>query len=451
MALNEAPIWSFLFGILSVYPFFPLRHVPVMDRLKIPFRRLMLFATIIALLQGVTYLWLSYRYPFGAPMLAWHRKLLMIPYVLLTLAFSKDSKSKTLFMDFFMVGIVMSVIDLSYIINRTWFAEAFALTPYRTDVFVRSAITLLIYPPLYLLFKKSLRPIMQIEAVTVWRYLTAIPLAFAIISIITTMEAFDHRISPVILSIRFSVIGGSVLVAALLAKVVKQMEQAVKAEEKSKQSERLLVLQGEQYAALNRNIEQTRTARHDLRHQLAAISTMVAHKEYEKLSIFVEQYRKSIPTDKNMVLCENYAANSIVSHYIALAHEEGVSDIDIRCVLAKNSGIDDTDLCVLLGNLLENAIEGCKTVPSEKRKMKLRISTHAGNLMLTVDNTFDGRLLAEDGEFLSRKRGNGQKGVGLASVVSVAEKYDGELRCEAKDNWFLVSVQMTAKDQPGLY
>lgn len=447
MTLNEAPIWSFLFGILSVYPFFPLRHVPVMDRLKIPFRRLMLYATIIMLVQGVTYLWLSYSYPFGSPMLAWHRKLFMIPYVLLTLAFSKDGKSKTLFMDFFMVGIVMSVIDLSYIMNRTWFAEAFAAAPYHTDVFVRSSITLLLYPPLYLLFKKSLSPIMQIKAVTVWRYLTAIPLVFAVISIITTMEAFGHRISLVILSIRFSVIGGSVFVAALLAKVVKQMEQAVKAEEKSKQSERLLILQGEQYAALNRNIEQTRAARHDLRHQLAAISTMVAHEQYEKLRIFVEQYRKSVPTDKDMVLCENYAANSIISHYISFAHEEGISDIDIRCVLAKNGGIDGIDLCVLLGNLLENAIEGCKTLPVEKRKMKLRISTHAGNLMLTVDNTFDGKLQIEDGEFLSRKRNNGQKGVGLASVAAVAEKYDGGLQCEDKDGWFLVSVQMMVKGE----
>lgn len=447
MPLYEAPIWSFIFGTLSVYPFFMLRHVPVMGRIKIPFRRLMMYATGIMLVQGFSYLWLSYYLPFGSPVLIWHRKLFMIAYMLLTLAFSKDSKSKTLFMDFFMVGIVMSVIDLSYILDRTWFAAAFADAPYRTDVLVRGTITLLVYPPLYLLFKKSLRPIMEIETVTVWRYLTAIPLVFAVISIITTMEAFDHKISLVILSIRFSVIGGSVLVAALLAKVVKQMEQAVKAEERSKQSERLLALQGEQYAALNRNIEQTRAARHDLRHQLAAISTMVAHKEYEKLRIFVEQYRKSVPTDKDMVLCENYAANSIISHYIAFAHEEGVSDIDIRCVLAKNSGIDDTDLCVLLGNLLENAIEGCKTAPPEKRKMKLRISTHAGNLMLTVDNTFDGRLLVEDGEFLSRKRKNGQKGVGLASVAAVAEKYDGALQCEEKDGWFLVSVQMTVKGE----
>lgn len=440
--MRESAFWVFLFGVLSVYPFFPLRHVPVMDRLKIPFWKLMLCAAVIMLVQGLSYLWLAELYAFGAPMLAWHRKLFMVPYVLLTLCFSKDSKSKTLFMDFFMVGIVMAVIDFSYIINRTWFAAAFAAAPYRTDVLVRGAITILIYPPLYVLFKKSLRPIMKIEALSVWRYLTAIPLVFAVISIITTMEAFGHEISPVILSIRVSVIGGSVLVSALLSKIVRQMEQAVKAEEKSKQSQRLLALQGEQYRALTQNMEQTRAARHDLRHHLAAISAMVEGEEYDRLREFVEQYRKSVPTDKDMVLCENYAANSILSHYIALAGEEGVGVVDVRCVLAQNSGVEDTDLCVILGNLLENAIEGCKTMPAQQRKIKLRIGTHAGELLIAVDNTFDGVTAMENGEYLSRKRGKGQKGVGLSSVAAIAQKYDGEMRIEQKDDWFIVSVRM---------
>lgn len=441
--MNEAPIWAFLYGVLSVYPFFPLRHVPVMDRLKIPFRRLMLYATIIMLAQGFSYLWLSYHFPFRGEILAWHRKLFMIPFVLLTLAFSKDRPSKTLFMDFFMVGIVMSVIDSAYIIIYTWLPDALATAPYRTDVFVRGAITLLLYPPLYLLFKKGLRPIMQIEVLTVWRYLTGVPLIFAVVSIITTMEAFDHNISFVILSIRVSIIVGSILVVALLAKVIKQMELAVKAEEKAAQSERLLVLQGEQYTSLMQNVEQTKAARHDLRHQLAAISEMVQGEEYEKLSDYVEAYRRSVPTDKDMLICENYAASSVINHYLALAKEEG-GKVDVKCALAVSCGVEDTDLCILLGNLLENAIEGCRTLSTDERNIKLRIRTHLGMLLIVVGNTFDGELHREkgNGELLSRKRGGKQKGVGLASVDAVAEKYHGEMNIEDKDGWFMVSVEL---------
>lgn len=440
--MNEAAIWTFAFGMLSVYPFFPLRHVPSIGRLKIPFWKLMLYATVIMLVQGFSYLWLSKLFPFGSPILAWHRKLFMVPYVLLTLCYSKDSASKTLFMDFFMVGIVMAVIDFAYVLDRTWFAAAFAAAPHRTDVLVRGAFTLLIYPPLYILFKRTLRPIMEIQSITVWRYMTAIPFVFAVISITTTMEAFGHVISPVILTIRFSIICGSVLVCALLGKVVRQMEQAVKQEEMRKQAEWLLDMQWAQYEALYRNIEQTREARHDLRHQLAAISAMVDGGEYDKLGAFVRQYSRSVSTDSDMVLCENYAANSTLNYYIARAHEEGISAVDVRCVLSPKNGVQDTDFCVLLGNLMENAIEGCKTLPVEERKIKLRMASHAGELLLTVDNTFDGVVATQDGEYLSRKRGGTQKGVGLSSVAALAEKYSGSLTCEQKNGWFLVSVSL---------
>lgn len=438
--MRESAIWIFLFGVISVFPFFPLRHIPVMDRLKTPFWKLMLYAAAIMLVQGLSYLWLSGLYTFGAPVLAWHRKLFMLPYILLTLAFTKDSKSKTLFMDFFMVGIVMAVIDFAYVLDRTWFAKAFAMAPHRTDVLVRATLTLLLYAPLYFLFKKSLRPIMAIQSLSVWRYMTAIPLIFAITSIITTMEAFGHEISPVILSIRISVIVGSVLVSALLSKVVRQMEKAVMAEEKSKQAQQLLALEETQYLALTKNIEQTRAARHDLRHQLAALSIMVEHKEYRQLQEFLKHSLKSLPTDQKIILCENHAANSVLSHYAALAKEEEISSIDIKCVLGRNSGVEDIDLCVLLGNLFENAIEGCKTLPKEQRKIKLRIATHVGALMIALDNSFDGIVQMKNGEIVSRKRGNGQDGIGLFSVEAIAHKYGGELQYEQKDGWFLVSV-----------
>lgn len=440
--MSESAIWPFLFGMISVYPFFPLRHVPIMGRLKIPFSRLMFYASLIMIVQGFSYLLMSNVFPFDGIALAWHRKLFMIPYVLLTLAFSKDSIDKTLFMDFFMVGIVMVVIDLAYIIERTWFAESFAIAPHRTDVLVRLALTLLIYPPLYILFKKNLKPIMNIASVTVWRYMTAIPFVFAIISIITTMEAFDHNISIVILLIRFSVISGSVLVCYLLAVVVKQLEQSVILQEKSKQSERLLALQSAQYEGLTKNIEQTRAFRHDLRHHLSAISTMTKRKEFDKLLDYLEHYRKSVPTDKDMVLCENYAANSVISHYFALAKEQEINELNFRCSLANNSGIDDVDLCVLLGNLLENAIEGCMTIPKEDRKIKLRIAGHAGELLITLDNTFDGIVVTANGEYLSRKRAVSQRGFGLTSVATVTEKYDGEISYEQKDGWFMVSINL---------
>lgn len=436
--MSEATIWIFLFGMLSVYPFFPLRHVPVMDRLKIPFRRLMLYATIIMLVQGISYLWLSESFAFGAPMLAWHRKLFIIPYVLLTLAFSKDGKGKTLFMDFFMVGIVMAVIDFAYVIDRTWLAEAFAVAPHRTDVMVRGTLTLLIYPPLYYLFKKVLRPIMEMQSLAVWRYMTAIPFAFAVISIITTMEAFGHEISPVILAIRFSIILGSVLVCALLGKVIRQMEEAVIAQEKGKWAEQMLSLQVAQYEALKQNIEQTKEQRHDLRHQLAVIRSYSESGNNSKLTGYLDTLIAAIPDQHGVSYCENPAVNAIVSHYAALAEKSGI-ELTIKLIVPEHTeSISNTNLCVIFGNLLENAIEACERMTEGKRFIRLYSRLQHKTLTIAVDNSFDGTVRKQGERLLSSKRTD--FGIGTASVTAVAEKHGGGASFEVDGSVFKVSA-----------
>lgn len=434
----ESAIWVFLFGMLSVYPFFPLRHVPVMDRLKIPFWKLMLYATAIMVVQGLSYLWLAKMYPFGSVMLTWHRKLFMIPYVLLTLTFSKDSKGKTLFMDFFMVGIVMAVIDVAYVIDRTWFSEPFAIAPHRTDVLVRGTLTLLLYPPLYFLFKKVLHPIMEIQSMALWRYMTMIPFAFAVTSMITTMEAFGHEISPVILAIRFSIIGGSVLVCALLGKVIKQMEAAVIAQEKSKWAEQMLALQGAQYEALAQNIKQTKAQRHDLRHQLMVIRSYSESGNNNKLTDYLNTLIGENPYWQSAVYCENAAVNAIVSHYAALAEKSEIKLSALLTVPGHSEQISDTNLSVIFGNLLENAIEACDRMTDGEKFIRLNSRLQFNTLTITIDNSFDGKLTTQEGRLLSRKRTD--YGTGTASITTVAEKHGGNASFETEGTVFKASV-----------
>lgn len=256
------------------------------------------------------------------------------------------------------------------------------------------------------------------------------------------MEVFAHEISPIIISIRFSIIIGSVLVSTLLAKVVSQMELAIIAQENVKYAQQLLALQSTQYETLAKNIEQTRRAKHDLRHQLATIHSMCERKDYAQLQTYVEQYLASVQIDSQITVCENLVANSVICHYLALAKAQEIGTLDIKCALANACGIEDIDLCIILGNLLENAIEGCKTLPMNQRIIKLRMQTYLGELMLTIENTFDGFVQLDGNNYSSRKRKSDQKGVGLSSVASVVNTYGGKLRCEHDNHWFHVSIRI---------
>ena len=103
--------------------------------------------------------------------------------------------------------------------------------------------------------------------------------------------------------------------------------------------------------------------------------------------------------------------------------------------------IADTEVCIILGNLLENAVEACQRMKSQERFLDVKLSMPSSSiLMVQVCNSYEGTVQQmADGSFLSSKR-KAQKGIGLSSVLSITEKYNGIARIEHQKQLFQVSV-----------
>ena len=107
---------------------------------------------------------------------------------------------------------------------------------------------------------------------------------------------------------------------------------------------------------------QLRRQRHDLRHQLAAIQQM-ADTHPEQLKEFISSLLDAIPAAPR-TYCENPAVNAVVSHYAARCQGQ-VLDVQIRLDLPQRlEWVTDGELCIIFGNLLENALEACPDQPS---------------------------------------------------------------------------------------
>ena len=139
------------------------------------------------------------------------------------------------------------------------------------------------------------------------------------------------------------------------------------------------------------------------------------------------------------MLCKNYAVDTIVRHYIEQAKRAGVHT-DVLLNLPEKTGVIDSDLCIVFGNLLENANDACSRQKETERFITVSAALAGDNMVITVDNSYEGTILKEEGVFLSSKR-NG-KGVGITSVQAVAEKYDGQARFEFSDDAFRASVML---------
>ncbi|MBD5088722.1 MAG: sensor histidine kinase [Clostridiales bacterium] len=120
--------------------------------------------------------------------------------------------------------------------------------------------------------------------------------------------------------------------------------------------------------------------------------------------------------------------------------EENQIDFTVRIQIPKELPIQDSDISVLLGNLLENAITAVTSAPDGQQIIRLNMIVSRKTLIITVDNGFDGIVSYKNGEYLSTKPK--YNGLGLKSITSIAEKYGGGVEFTHEDMVFHSSVML---------
>ena len=115
-----------------------------------------------------------------------------------------------------------------------------------------------------------------------------------------------------------------------------------------------------QYENLTEKVNEARRAKHDVRHHISVMQEYLEKKEYSALSDYLKQYRKNLPDD-SMKFCGNSAVNALLIYFAQQAKESGIS-YNVRVEIPEQAGIDVTDLSVIFGNLIENAVAACTAV-----------------------------------------------------------------------------------------
>ncbi len=209
--------------------------------------------------------------------------------------------------------------------------------------------------------------------------------------------------------------------------------------QKLKQENYFLSLQQVKYDALCTSIAETRQARHDLRHYIAILSNMADREEWDQVREYLNDASSAIPSG-TLSLCSNSMVDGVLSHYHGLCQQNDIpfhANID----LPQKLPFDEMFLCLILSNLLENAMEASMTTKQERRYIHIDTYMHSRNvLLLTVKNTYDGAISEENGVFHSTKKHG--KGLGTQSVRRIAEKNNGYCRYTYQDQIFQAEVML---------
>lgn len=430
--------WLITNVFLDVFPWIFLLYMPFKDRLRFSVITTGVLNYIALTIYLLIFKKITTAEFYNLDVMFSYRVVQIFVVLTLVIFLVDDYIEKSLFVYGLLLPIsVVILVWASHINNYITIRQS---ATYLDTAVLRIIISAICFPFMYMLWKKYIVPVVKTDNRRQWRQAWIIPIIFSIVSLAYCENNFEityMRFNQVIA--RFTLSIGVVIVSVMQFSNMNTEEKFVRAEEKAKRSKMLIDMKSEQYNMITEKIEKTRKSRHDIHHHINVVYQLAKENKIEQLIEYLEEYNKIDSTKEPMVYCNNSTVDAILNHYILLAKDNGI-EVHLNVALPEELKIRDTDLCIVIGNLLENAIEASKK--EENKRIKLRINRSNEYICMLVSNLYNGEIKKGHSGYYSRKREFKDTGIGLSSVSAVVEKYDGRMEIDHTNGEFNVFIMM---------
>ncbi len=197
------------------------------------------------------------------------------------------------------------------------------------------------------------------------------------------------------------------------------------------------------YKMLAEQYRQSERLRHDMKNHIIALSALSRNKEWEKLDDYLKNM-EGTALDTAGDLTGNKAVDAILYQKQRQAEWENIKwECDVR--MPKECCINEFDLCVLFGNILDNALEACGRMRGDEcRFINIQAKTVKKCFLIEVKNSMDKAEKFTEG---CTNKGDSQKhGIGLMNVSDVVDSYNGAVHKEFGKGIFVISILMPFPD-----
>ncbi|MDR1093477.1 MAG: ATP-binding protein [Clostridiales bacterium] len=206
----------------------------------------------------------------------------------------------------------------------------------------------------------------------------------------------------------------------------------------------MLTRQYEQYAATKDSVEFLNRRHHDLKHQIEVVRS---ESDPGKRAAYLDEMERGIKVHEAYVRTGNAVLDVLLVGKMRSCAEKR---IDLVCVADGSllHFMDAMDICSVVGNALDNAIESVVNLPdAAKRLVKMALYAQGDLLAMRFENYSESRLEFENGLPVTTKRDKKNHGYGIKSIRSVAEKYGGNISVRVEDNWFTLCLLIPSQNQ----
>lgn len=192
------------------------------------------------------------------------------------------------------------------------------------------------------------------------------------------------------------------------------------------------------YAEIEDMYQQMRTWRHNYRSHIQSMKAHVAARELDALSAYLDELDQELKSINSPVRTGNPMTDAILSSKLSLAQTKGIPcavDADIPQRLS----ISELDLCCILGNLFDNAIEASLALPPDKRMIRVYMVMKGAQLYISFTNLTAAQKQSKMERLFKSTHGE-NRGLGMKSIVRIVTQLGGYFNCNSEDGAFTAEI-----------
>lgn len=180
--------------------------------------------------------------------------------------------------------------------------------------------------------------------------------------------------------------------------------------------------------------------RHDYRNHIQTMKVLAAEGDLDALKKYLDKLDEDLNTVDVVVKTGNKMTDAILNSKISLAKSKGINVIADAKVPVELK-MSDIDLCIVIGNLFDNAIEASLALPEEERLIRLYMDIKNTQLYMCLTNFTSVKKLKKQGGRYVTTKGEGH-GFGLVRVDDIIERYGGYISRNSEDGAFTTEIML---------
>lgn len=179
--------------------------------------------------------------------------------------------------------------------------------------------------------------------------------------------------------------------------------------------------------------------RHDYHNHMQVMKAQLAMGNLTEIRDYLDALEKELDHVDTLVKSGNMMVDAILNSKLTLARRQHIA-VNCKVKVPEEISVEDVDLCVILGNLMDNALEACGVIAEKERFLRIYMTVNKSQLYLSIQNSAKEEPDFDERNYITKKRGN--HGLGMKRVQTAVEKYHGYLNLANEPGIFAAEVTM---------